>query len=371
MTYQMTYHVGSPRVPSEAGMHWIMQQFDVIMGNRRLTNDGPYVRELETAMADFLGVKHCIAVNNATTGLMIVAKALELTGEVIMPSMSFVATAHAFEWIGLRPVFAEIDPVTHHISANDVRKRITKKTTAIIGVHLWGDACNVRMLKQVAFDFGIKLIFDAAQAVGTETRGEGVAHFGDASVFSLHATKIINSLEGGIIATNDEIIAAQCRLLRNFGFNGEDNVVSRGINGKMHEMTAVVALEGLRGFDQARADNLAVYRQYKKELAGLPEIEVYPHLPGSNLQYNVIRVGGNKRDSIWQALNDQDILCRRYFYPGIHLTRPYNEGVHYGALPVTEKVLSEVLVLPAGGGLTEEDVVKICVALRREVEAWQ
>lgn len=352
-------------------MRWIKKQFNKIMTSRRLTNDGPYVRRLEKEAASFLGVEHCVAVTNATIGLMIVARALDLEGSIIMPSMSFVATAHAFEWIGLRPVFVEINPDSHHISAEHLRRRITNQTAAIVGVHLWGNACDVDGLQELANEFGCKLIFDAAQAVGTEMREEGVAHFGDASVFSLHATKIINSGEGGIIATNDGDVAARCRLLRNFGFNGVDNVIGPGINGKMHEMTAVLALEAFHNYTRAKVESMSIYQRYKKELTTIPGVEVYEHPHGTNYHYNVIRVGGHNRDAVYEALREKDIYCRRYFYPGIHLTRPYNKGVHYGVLPITEKVLSEVLVLPSGGSLTLANVTHICGVLREEMERWQ
>jgi dTDP-4-amino-4,6-dideoxygalactose transaminase len=311
-------------------------------------------------MQKFLGVSHCVAVTNATTGLMILAKALKLTGEIIMPSMSFVATAHAFDWVGLKPVFADVTD-RNHLDPADVRCKITPKTSAVVGVHLWGNACDVEGLQDVADEHSVKLIFDAAQAIGTRRNANFVGGFGDAEVFSLHATKIINSIEGGIIATNYADLADQCRLMRNFGFWGADNVVSAGINGKMSELYAIFGLEGLRGFDDARRDALIRHNRYKRNLASIEPVTLYEHDQGSNYHYVVALVdGAYSRDNLIAHLNDKGILARRYYEPGIHLSMPYRKHSNKSDLIKTRSLLSKVLVLPSGGDLSVEEIDFIC-----------
>ena len=219
-------HVGLPNIGDRRSL---MRRLNRILDIRRLTNRGPNVEELERKLCEITGARHCIPVCNGTAGLEVLVRALELEGEVIVPSMTFVATAHALEWLGITPVFCDIDPGTHNIDPGAVEKLITPRTTGIIGVHLWGRACAVDALTRIAERYGLKLVFDAAHAFGCSHRGRMIGNFGIAEVFSFHATKFINSFEGGAIATNNDGLADKCRLMARFGFSGYDNVISLGI----------------------------------------------------------------------------------------------------------------------------------------------
>ena len=222
-------HVGRPNIGDK-------QQFLARIGDMLdrawLTNNGPLVQEFEQRVATYLGVRNCVATCNGTIALEIAIRALGLSGEVIVPSFTFIATAHALYWQGITPVFADIDPATHNLDPASVRAQITPRTTGIIGVHLWGRPAPVEALQQIADEHGLKLLFDAAHAFGCSHRGTMIGNFGGAEVLSFHATKFFNTLEGGAIVTNDDELAQSARLMRNFGFAGYDNVIYPGTNGK-------------------------------------------------------------------------------------------------------------------------------------------
>lgn len=221
-------HVGRPNIGDRAAF---MQLLDQVLDNQWLTNNGPIVQEFERQVAQRLGVKHCVAMCNGTIALEIAIRALKLEGEVIVPSWTFVATAHALYWQGITPVFADIDPTTHNLDPVAVRRMITPRTSGIIGVHLWGRAAPVKELQEIADEHGLALMFDAAHAFGSTYQGETIGRFGACEVLSFHATKAFNTFEGGAVVTNDDKLASTMRLMRNFGFSGYDNVVHPGTNG--------------------------------------------------------------------------------------------------------------------------------------------
>jgi dTDP-4-amino-4,6-dideoxygalactose transaminase len=235
-----------------------------------LTNNGPLVREFESEVAEFVGVKHCIAMCNATVALEIAVRAAGLGGEVIVPSFTFVATAHALQWQEVTPVFCDIDPRTHNIDPAKVEQLITPRTTGIIGVHLWGRPCDTEALAEVAERRNLTLMFDAAHAFGCSHSGRMIGGFGLAEVFSFHATKFFNMMEGGAVVTNNDELAARIRLMKNFGFSGNDNVVYIGTNGKMSEINAAMGLTNLASLDEFESANRRNYEAYRFGLAGIP-----------------------------------------------------------------------------------------------------
>ena len=235
--FDQPLHVGRPNIGSREAF---MQYAEEIFDRRWLSNNGPVVQEFERRVAEYHGVKHCISMCNGTVALEIAIRALGMEGEVIVPSYTFVATAHALSWQGITPVFADIDPVTHNLDPEAVRRMITPRTTGIIGVHLWGQAAPVEALQQIADEHGLKLMFDAAHAFGCSRNGRMIGNFGACEVLSFHATKFFNTFEGGAILTNDDDLAEKMRLMRNFGFSGLDNVVHMGTNGKMIEVAAAM-----------------------------------------------------------------------------------------------------------------------------------
>src|SRR5438552_5033660 len=238
-SFEEALHVGRPNIGDRTRL---LDRFNQILDSRCLTNDGPFVKEFEQRIADLVGVKHCIAMCNGTVALEIAIRALGMTGEVIVPSFTFIATAHALQWQGITPVFCDIDPRTHTLDPNKVENLITPRTTGVIGVHVWGHTCNIDALAEITARHGLKLIFDAAHAFACSYKGRMIGSFGNAEVFSFHATKFFNTFEGGAVVTNDDELAAKIRLMKNFGFSGYDTVSYIGTNGKMNEVSAAMGL---------------------------------------------------------------------------------------------------------------------------------
>src|SRR5215471_3374342 len=212
-------HVGRPNIGNRERFE---ERVGEILDNRWLTNNGPYVKKFEQRIADFVGVKHCVAMCNATVALEIAIRASGMFGEVIVPSFTFIATANALEWQGITPVFCDIDPATYNLNPDLVEELITPRTTGILPVHVFGRACDIARLSEIARRRDLKLLFDSAHAFGCSYKGQMIGRFGNAEVFSFHATKFLNSLEGGAIVTNDDELAKRLRLMKNFGFTNYD-----------------------------------------------------------------------------------------------------------------------------------------------------
>lgn len=368
-------HVGRPNIGDRERL---FERFNDILDRRWLTNNGRYVQELEGRLCEITGARHAIALANATIGLEIVTRALDLTGEVIVPSFTFVATAHALQLQGIVPVFCDIDPSTHNIDPENVRSLITARTTGILAVHTWGRPCDVESLETIARDHGVKLLFDAAHAFACSSGGTMIGGFGDAEVFSFHATKFLNTFEGGAVVTNDDALAARVRLMKNFGFKGYDTVVDTGTNGKMSEVSAAMGLTGLESLDEFIAVNARNHRTYREELEGIPGISVmrYDETERSNYQYVVLevdeRLTGVSRDRLVDILWAENVMARRYFYPGCHMMEPYrtlypDAGVR---LEHTEQLVQRVLSLPTGTAVGEAEIRAICSIIRVAVVGW-
>jgi len=364
-------HVGRPNVGNREAF---LANVSRILDNQWLTNNGPMVQEFERRIAERLGVKHCVAMCNGTIALEIAIRALGLSGEVIVPSWTFVATAHALYWQGITPVFADIDPATHNLDPAAVRRMITPRTSGIIGVHLWGRAAAVAELQAIAAEHGLKLMFDAAHAFGSSYKGQSIGRFGACEVFSFHATKAFNTMEGGAVTSNDDDLAEAMRLMRNFGFKGYDNVIHPGTNGKMIEVCAAMGLANLDGFDGVIEANQRNHAAYKQALASIPDVSVLDYDPTerNSHHYVVLEVGDDcpvNRDEIIAALHAENILARKYFWPGCHMMQPYR-GLfpHAGLiLPETSRLAKKILVLPNGqlpdGAITViADVVRQTIA---------
>ena len=282
-------HVGRPNLPDRERL---LARIGEVLDRDWLSNNGPCVQEFERRLAKLLGVEHCIAMCNATIGLEIAARALDFRGEVIVPSMTFIATPHALQWQQITPIFCDIDPDTHNLDPQCIEELITPRTTGVIGVHLWGRACDVAAITEIARRRRLRLLFDAAHAVACTYRGRPIGGEGDASVFSFHATKFFNTFEGGAVATNDAVLARKIRLMKNFGFAGYDNVVHLGINGKMTEPAAAMGLASLESIEDFRAINQRNYGTYAARLgaaAGL-RLLAYDERERNNYQYIVVEV---------------------------------------------------------------------------------
>jgi len=361
-------HVGRPNIGDK---QQYLRMIGEMLERRWLSNNGPLVQEFETRLAKLLGVKHVVAMCNGTIALEIAIRACGLTGEVIVPSYTFVATAHAIHWQGITPVFADIDPVTHCLDPAAVRRAITPRTSGVVGVHLWGQPAPVEALEVLCADRGLKLMFDAAHALGVSRGNRMIGGFGSCEVFSFHATKFLNCLEGGAATTNDDALAETMRLMRNFGFKGYDNVVHPGTNGKMPEACAAMGLVNLDHIDDFIAANRRNYQVYAELLNELPGLRVLPFevAERNNWQYVVVEVGepfGVSRDDIVSALHAENVLARRYFWPGCHRMQPYRDLYPWAdtLLPNTNAVAGRVIVLPTGSTMSVADIETVCSVFR-------
>jgi len=353
-------HVGRPNIGNHARF---LQRAAEILDRGWLSNNGPVAQEFEQRIADFLGVEHCVAMCNGTIALEIATRALELKGEVIVPSYTFIATAHALQWQEITPIFADIDPRTHNLDPSAVRRMITPRTTGIIGVHLWGRPAPILELQRIADEHQLKLMFDASHGFGCSFGGRMLGTFGSCEVFSFHATKFFNTFEGGAVATNDGALAEKMRLMRNFGFAGYDNVIYPGTNGKMTEIAAAMGLTNVETLDEFVSGNRRNYLCYRNGLAKFPDLKLltYDESQANNFQYIVIEVGVNfplSRDQIVDALHAENVLARRYFWPGCHNMEPYRSYYPHARLVLsnTEDVADRVVVLPTGSTVAERDV---------------
>jgi dTDP-4-amino-4,6-dideoxygalactose transaminase len=326
------------------------------------------VLEFETTLASRLGVRHAVAVANATAGLEIAIRAAGLTGEVIVPSFTFVATVHALLWQGLTPVFCDISPATHNLDASKVESLITPRVTGIIGVHVWGRPCAIDALTDIATRHDLTLLFDAAHGLLCSHRSQPLGRFGRAEVLSFHATKVVTSFEGGAIVTNDDELADAARRMRNYGFTEEDQVDDVGTNAKMSEASAAMGLTSLESAGEFVAINSRNYLAYRQRLLGVPGLDLitYPGHESHNHHYVVIEINreqcGLGRDQLYQVLRAENILARRYFYPGAHRMMPYRSMPKYRdlSLPATDAVSGRVLCLPTGTTVDPGDVELIC-----------
>lgn len=362
-------HVGRPNVGDQAKF---MERTNDIFARRWFSNAGYYVTEFEERLKAHTGTRHCIPICNATVALELAIRALDLKGEVIVPSYTFIATAHALQWQEITPVFCDVDPKTHNLDPAKIERMLTPRTTGIIGVHLWGRACAPEALQDLAKRKSLRLMYDAAHAFGCSHGGKMIGNFGECEVFSFHATKFMNTFEGGAIATNDDSLAEKIRLMKNFGFAGYDRVIYTGTNGKMNELSAAMGITNLESIDvfiDANRERIAIYQDELSKVPGLDVIR-YDGADKNNFQYVVVEVDaaafGLTRNELVEALHAENLLARRYFFPGCHRHEPYrslypNAGM---LLPETERLCDIVMTLPTGTGISLEDVRRACEIIR-------
>jgi dTDP-4-amino-4,6-dideoxygalactose transaminase len=366
-------HVGRPNLGDREAM---LRRVNEMLDRRWFTNDGPLVKEFEARIRKLAGVKHCVAMCNATIALEIAIRALDLRGEVIVPAYTFIATAHALQWQQITPVFADMDPATHNIAPDSIERLITPRTTGIIGVHVWGRPCDTEAIESIAGKHQFKVLYDAAHAFGCSHRGKMIGNFGACEVFSFHATKFINCFEGGAVVTNDDALATKLRLMRNFGFAGYDRVIYPGTNGKLTEVCAARGITSLEAMEEIIAANRRNYQAYRDGLQGLSGISLkdYDRTERTNFQYIVVEVAARKaslsRDELVAVLQSENVLARKYFWPGCHRMEPYTSlypNAHL-VLPQAEKLAAQIMVLPTGQAVSEVDVGKVCGIVRTALE---
>jgi dTDP-4-amino-4,6-dideoxyglucose len=321
------------------------------------------VRRLEKRLQRFLDVGHVVCFTNGTVALMALAKALGIAGEVIVPTFTFPATVQALLWAGLTPVLADVDAETHMLSPEGVEKLLTPRTSAILGVHLWGSCCHPEEFETFARNNGLVLFFDACHAFGCTANDRKIGSFGAGEAFSFHATKIVNAMEGGAISTNDPVLAD--RLRDKCNLPGGKSI---GLETRMSEAQAAMALLSLEDYSVYRQRNHDLYLRYQKGLSEIPGLTmvVAPPTIQSNCQYVVIEVDqqryGLDRDALFDVLLQENIVCRKHFcpplhrWPGMELKTPSNAN----GFAVAERLSQRVLQLPTGGNLPPGAVEKIC-----------
>jgi dTDP-4-amino-4,6-dideoxygalactose transaminase len=341
-----------------------------ILASKQLTN-GAYVRKFEEAAAEYLGVAHCVAVSSCTAGLLLVLKALDLSGEVILPSFTFHATAHAVVWNGLTPVFADCDAKTFCVAPEAVRERVSIRTAGILAVHLFGNPAAIEELEEIAAELQIPLVFDAAHAFGSSSHGKRVGGFGTAEVFSFSPTKLVVAGEGGLVATRNARLAEKLRAARNYGDAGNYDPEILGVNARMSEINAAMALHGLAGLDariERRNEIRLRYARKLRDVGGLRFQEVSEGSRSTFKDFSVIvdeKEFGHSRDWLVELLHRENIGARKYFSPPVHRQKLYS-GMRDGrALPVTDLVSDGVVSLPIYSSLTDDSVDRVCEVIRR------
>jgi dTDP-4-amino-4,6-dideoxygalactose transaminase len=334
-----------------------------IWESKWLTNSGPFHQQLEQALCDHLGVKHLALFTNGTLALVTALQALRITGEVITTPYSFVATAHSLLWNGIKPVFADIDPITLNLDPEKIEAAITPQTTAILPVHCYGHPCDVERIQQIADNYGLKVIYDAAHAFGVQGLDGSVLNHGDLSILSFHATKVFNTFEGGAIVCHDAKTKRHIDHLKNFGFVDEVTVAAPGINGKMSEINAAFGMLQLKGIEEALQKRKALDAYYREALVNIKGIHCLSGTgdKAANYAYFPILVQPDyplSRDALYQKLQDHNIYTRRYFYPLIS-DFPMYRGLPSAAhanLPVARKIAEQVICLPIYPDLSTEQV---------------
>ena len=357
--------------PALADPDAVARSAQAILASGMLTN-GPTVRELEARAAGYLGVRHCVAVSSCTAGLMLVLRASGLSGDVVLPSFTFSATAHAVAWNGLRPKFADISPRDLLLDPEAAARSAGVRTSAILATHTYGTPCDVEALQELAGENGIRLFFDAAHAFGSRRGADMIGGFGDAEVFSLSPTKVLIAAEGGIIATNDDELAERCRIGRDYGNPGDYDTRFLGLNARMSELHAATALGSFEDLEERIAERNRLAERYRKVVDGLPGIDFPAVAEGDRSTYKDLTVlidgqaFGTDADGVARALAAEGIQTRRYYSPPVHRQRAYRSLVPAnGPLPVTDLVATRVLTLPLWTGMTDQQVDGVGHALAR------
>jgi dTDP-4-amino-4,6-dideoxygalactose transaminase len=347
-----------------------------IWQTRILTNGGPLHQKLEREIGKYLDVPTAMLFNNGTTALLVALKMMDLPigSEVITTPLTFAATAHAVAWNGFTPVFADVDPHTLTIDPASVEKAITSKTSVILAVHVYGTICDVNALQELADRHSLRLIYDAAHVFGSSYNGRSIGSFGDASVFSFHATKLFNTFEGGLIATNRAEDKDKINYLRNFGIKNEEEVVGIGINGKLNELQAAIGLLNLPLVQHERSSRAKLRERYCNFLRSVPGITLPIAQPGvsHSEQYFHILIDpmlfGRTRDDIYESLKRKSIFSRKYFHPICTDFAPYRGYKIHSARdePYVNTVKSRVLCLPFHSGVEDEDFEDIRAEFLRD-----
>jgi len=341
-----------------------VEEIRSIWDNIWLTNMGPKHNQLEQQLCEYLNVPYISLFTNGHNALEIAIQAFRLAGEVITTPYSFASTTHAIVRNGLTPVFCDIRKDNYTIDADQIEGLITEKTCAIVPVHVYGSICDVEKIEKIAQKYNLKVIYDAAHAFGVTVNGQGIGNFGDASMFSFHATKVFHTIEGGALTFKDEWMVEHLKQLKNFGIVSHEEVGFVAGNAKMNEFQAAMGICNLRHIDDEIAKRKAVVERYKEHLSGIPGLKLWEEQQGikANYAYFPVLFDGYKhdRDQMAEKLAEQNIFARKYFYPAINEFECYKDNCDCGTTPVANYVSQNILTLPLYADLVLKDVDRIC-----------
>ena len=363
-------YVTRPLLPSLSNVY---DQLEEIWNSKWLTNNGPKHKELESRLKEYLKVDNLVMFSNGTLALELGLKALDLQGEVITTPFTFPATVQALDRNGLTPVFCDIEKDTLNIDANKIEELITDKTSAILGVHVFGNPCNVEKIQEIADKHNLKVIYDGAHAFGSHINGKSIGSYGDMTMFSFHATKLFNTVEGGGIVFKDETLYSKLNLLKNFGIASPEEVVLSGTNAKLNEIQAAIGIEVLNIVEEERARRKVIKRLYEEGLKNIPGIRVLNNLDDENASYQYFTIEVNEeqygmsRDELHVELEKYNVFTRKYFYPLCSEFEWYKglESAKSENLPCAHDIINKVLSMPYYGELKESEVKQICNIIKK------
>ena len=345
--------------PSLAPINEFTEILKGVWDRKILTHNGPLVQQLESELEQKLEVPHFTVVNNGTIALQIAIKALELQGEIITTPFTWIATVSAIKWEGCTPIFCDIDPKTLNIDPAKIEALITDKTVAIMPVHVFGTPCNVTEIEKIAKKYNLKVIYDGAHAIGSKFDGKSLLTFGDITATSLHATKLLNTAEGGGCITTNTELDKKIKRIRFFGHSDDKtDIVEDGFNGKLTEIHAALGLANLNYYDEVLDDRRFKYLLYKEKLQQVPTIRFQDIAAGeTNYSYfPIIFETEEQLLNVESVLKANAIFPRRYFYPSVNT---YTKVVSYQPCPISEDVSKRILCLPLYFDLSEDEILKI------------
>lgn len=363
--FKKPLYVTKPILPGKKSLN---KKIKEIWLSRQLTNGGKQSEELKRGLQRYLGAKYLSLFNNGTTALMVAIKSLELKGEVITTPFTFPATIHSLTWNNIKPVFCDIKDSTMNIDSDKIEQLITKETSAILGVHIFGTPCEVDKIKNIADRYNLKIIYDAAHAFGSKINNKNVSLFGDLSVFSFHATKLFNTFEGGALVSNSKSLIKKAEILRNFGIKKPEHIIYPGLNGKMNELQSAIGVLNLKQIHREIVKRKKILNLYHKHLGCMPGIKFQekPDNIEDSFQYLVIRIKkekfGMSRDRVMRELANYNVFPSKYFFP-LCSEYPYYKKLHSAKrknLRVAFNVSKETMALPFFGDLTESEIKNIC-----------
>lgn len=355
------------------------QGLSEIWDTRWLTNNGPILRRFTQELGNFFETDNVCLFNNGTLALQIALRGMGVSGEVVTTPFTFVATTHALLWNRIRPVFVDIEPEYYTIDPEKIEAAITRRTTAILAVHIYGHPCKMDALAEIAKHHKLKLIYDAAHAFGIKVGNKSIAHFGDLSMFSFHATKLFHSLEGGLVIFQEAGLKSIFNYLKNFGFKNEVEVVMTGTNAKMNEMQALMGMSVLKYLEEIIQKHARITHLYRQRLKDVPGIRLLPSVPPYlkyNYAYMPIEVDkkqfGLSRDELYEKLKHYNVFTRRYFYPLVCDYACYRGFSVKDPLTIARRVADCILAMPIYESLQLSDVEAICEIIEHvHRKAWR